>query len=334
MKGRDYHRKRPRNIVCKEEFKCPKDLKTNQLAFFEWIANHLGIKTKEDWYNVVKEDVIKYGGKDVLRSYDGSFVRTIMSVYPDHDWLVWKFVEYVPWGTWRDKQVQKEYMIWLKNELNITQMDDWYDVTNTQIYEKRGSALLWFFGNSPSKMIMSILNEHKWDTSKFNHKPAKFWDDMDNQKRFFDHLSNQLNIKKMEDWYRITRKQLAEKRGLGLLATKYQNSIPNMLSALVPEHPWNKWKFAHAHGFWDNVQNIKDFVGVYLAKELNITKMEDWYTVKATQIHERGGAGLLRGRYGDSPAKMITSILSEHQWDITKFNRGGKPKKDNDTIRR
>ena len=48
--------------------------------------------------------------------------------------------------------------------------------------------------------------EYKWLPWKFDTVPHRFWEDINNVKRYVQWLGDQLNIKTMEDWYQVSYK--------------------------------------------------------------------------------------------------------------------------------
>eukprot|EP01118_Nematostelium_gracile_P011816 TRINITY_DN4258_c0_g1_i6.p1 TRINITY_DN4258_c0_g1~~TRINITY_DN4258_c0_g1_i6.p1 ORF type:complete len:738 (+),score=126.67 TRINITY_DN4258_c0_g1_i6:54-2267(+) len=207
--------------------------KNSAKRFFDSLANKMGLKGKEDWYGITQEDVAKHGGS----------VRTALrKVYPDHPWLPWRFNGTVPARTWNDIQLQRQFMNQLAERLNITRIEDWYHVTKTQIREKGGLRLLCKYQLSPSKMVMSILSDHTWNIQQFNSKPKGIWDDMQSQREFLDHLSKQLKVNTMDDWYHVTGAQIRENKGGGLLE-KYQGSPYKMITSVLSDHNWDPQKF-------------------------------------------------------------------------------------------
>jgi hypothetical protein len=50
-------------------------------------------------------------------------------VYPELEWLPWKFQQQVPMGFWEDRYNQKKFVNWASTELKINEMSDWYNVT-------------------------------------------------------------------------------------------------------------------------------------------------------------------------------------------------------------
>eukprot|EP01118_Nematostelium_gracile_P008337 TRINITY_DN2763_c0_g1_i1.p1 TRINITY_DN2763_c0_g1~~TRINITY_DN2763_c0_g1_i1.p1 ORF type:complete len:389 (+),score=75.72 TRINITY_DN2763_c0_g1_i1:90-1256(+) len=286
--------------------------------FFDSLATHLNLKEKDDWYRVNKEEVFNFGGEAMLKKvFAGSVRKALQVAYPDHKWLPWKFDSYLPRKTWGVTQSRRDFLNNMAKELGIVKMEDWYEVSVSQIREKGGSALLRSYQDSPAKMISSILIDHKWNLRKFNCKITGVWDNLQLQKDFMNNvLGKELNIKTMDDWYDVGVAQIRAKGGGGLLR-RYYNSPFLMITSVLKDHPWNRKDFNRKPKvFWDD-QMQRDFLG-RLTKHLNIIKMEDWYTVSKFQIYQQGGGGLLR-RYQNSPSKMITSIMTEHDWDIQNF---------------
>ena len=53
----------------------------------------------------------------------------LSTVYPDHNWLPWKF-NAVPKHYWREMKNQKQYLEWAGKQLNTKEMSDWYKIKN------------------------------------------------------------------------------------------------------------------------------------------------------------------------------------------------------------
>ena len=49
-------------------------------------------------------------------------------VYPEYDWLPWRFVKCTQ-QFWGDVKNQRKFMDWAGKELNVQDMSDWYKVT-------------------------------------------------------------------------------------------------------------------------------------------------------------------------------------------------------------
>ena len=134
--------------------------------------------------------------------------------------MPWKFNQ-IPKGFWNDVNNVKEYMNWLSDKLNIKTMEDWYKVSKEvksikyikinyykikDIIENYGSSLIKHYNESIINLIKSAYPNYNWLPWKFNHAPKGFWSNENNVKEYMNWLSERLNIKTMEDWYRVTEK--------------------------------------------------------------------------------------------------------------------------------
>lgn len=106
-----------------------------------------------------------------------------------------------------------------------------------------GKALLEkLFAGSLVKALQFAYPGHEWLPWKFEQSvPVHFWDQKDHQRQFMNWLGNELGFKEMQDWYRVTWKDIQEKGGSGLL-DKYRGSPSQLVQTVYPEHVWNMSK--------------------------------------------------------------------------------------------
>lgn len=145
----------------------------NQKRFIDWLGTQLGYKQLADWYKVSVEDINKYGGKLLLsEQYNGSPSKVLQKVYPEHQWMPWRFNK-TPNGYWQyvsqDRQEQKRIVDWLGEQLCVTTLDDWYRISLSQVRE-----LASFGGLSSSAALAQILSSvypwHPWNQDKLMHR--------------------------------------------------------------------------------------------------------------------------------------------------------------------
>jgi len=77
---------------------------------------------------------------------------------------------------------------------------------------------------------------------RFEKVPMVHWSLGENQKQFMDWLGKELEFNQMDDWYKVTVKNIEEKGGTGLLI-RYGNSIFKLISCTYPEYVWEKSSF-------------------------------------------------------------------------------------------
>jgi hypothetical protein len=76
------------------------------------------------------KDVLRVGAAGILAKYNNSLIQMLSILFPEQEWIPWKFVG-CPKNFWEDVNNHKKFIEWLAIELNIKDMNDWYNVSNT-----------------------------------------------------------------------------------------------------------------------------------------------------------------------------------------------------------
>ena len=201
--------------------------KNNQLKFMEYASQKLNIKDLSEWYNVTKrvtihiafcniQDLIQIGGY-FLRDGEHSFSTLLSQLHPDYNFLPWKFTS-TTHNFWDNMMNQRQFMNWAEKELKIKEKSDWYKVTRKVLNKEKKSVCLVFkdfydlgglwllskYRGSPSALISAVYPEYNWLPWKFDKIQSKYWEDINNQKKFMDWVGNELKIKEMSDWYNVS----------------------------------------------------------------------------------------------------------------------------------
>src|SRR4051812_24981805 len=104
-------------------------------------------------------------------------------------------------------------------------MDDWYNITQEDIYKHGGYGLLsTYYNNSPSKALQMVYPEYNWTQWRFGYTPHGFWDKQENKREFFDWLAIQLEHKETDDWYNVNKEDICKHGGQTLLNNYYGGS--------------------------------------------------------------------------------------------------------------
>lgn len=51
--------------------------------YFDWLAGELGIKQKEDWFEVTSEQIRQHKGEGLLVYYGNSVAKALKTIYPE-----------------------------------------------------------------------------------------------------------------------------------------------------------------------------------------------------------------------------------------------------------
>ena len=69
------------------------------------------------------------GGITLLQLHNDSLLQLLSSLYPDYEWLPWKFHK-SPKNFWDDLRNIRKFMDFSGKELGIKEMNDWHNVSN------------------------------------------------------------------------------------------------------------------------------------------------------------------------------------------------------------
>ena len=135
------------------------------MEFFDWLGKQLEYKHMEDWYKVSKEDFAQHGGKQLLHVfYHDSPSKALQSVYPEHNWLMWRF-HTTPRGYWKailqNIDEQRVIIDWMSKQLCIKRLEDWYTVSFQRV-----ANLVPMERKALPQMLEIVYPQHKWNKDK------------------------------------------------------------------------------------------------------------------------------------------------------------------------
>jgi hypothetical protein len=139
-------------------------------------------------------------------------------VYPDYDWLPWKF-DVCPRNYWENINHTRKFMNWAAQQLNVKEMKDWYKVSHNvkvnkektyfiQELVKLGGSCLGLKYTSLSQLLREVYPDYEWLQWRFDNRkcPNGLWDNVNSQKKFIEWAASELQIKDINDWYNVSFK--------------------------------------------------------------------------------------------------------------------------------
>ena len=196
------------------------------------VREKLGYTTLEDWYKISTKDITdNYGGGLLSRYYNGSIIELVSSMYPEYNWIIWKFKR-VKSNYWQNKENHTKYMDWLGKELGYTTMED-YKITRRYFKNNYGGGLLnRYYNHSCIELVFSMYPDYNWIIWKFKKVKSNYWQNKENHKKYMDWLGKELGYTTMEDWYKITQKDITDNYGGGLINRYYNGSCIELVSSM------------------------------------------------------------------------------------------------------
>jgi hypothetical protein len=74
------------------------------------------------------KNLYNIGGTLLSTKYNDSPATLLATVYPENEWLPWRFV-FCPSSFWSEVKNQRNFMDWVGKQLGINDMSDWYRVS-------------------------------------------------------------------------------------------------------------------------------------------------------------------------------------------------------------
>lgn len=209
--------------------------------FFDWAAAQLPIVRMEDWYNVTSTNFRNLGGAGLLATmYGDSVAQAIMDAFPNHSWQFWRFKK-VPIGIWSQIERQKEFMEYVKTTLSISNPEDWYAITTTQLEDLGALTLIRNIYNMqlPDLIKATTFPGHRWQRWKFTRLGRNLWADEKTVREYVMWLHDELGLQSLDDWYSVSKLQVKQLHGAPLLR-RHNESLLKILAIAYPDHKWDQ----------------------------------------------------------------------------------------------
>ena len=182
------------------------------------------------------------GGRLLLDKHK-SLPQALVTVFPEYNWLPWKF-KHSSKNHLEDIKTQRKFVEEIGKELGIKEMEDWYKVTQKvaiatlikfilkDFFGLGGVTLLRLYSDSPAQLLAAVFPEYNWLPWKFEKAPRNVWQSEINIKKVVEWAGKQLGIKDMDDWYKVSRYEIMR---LGC-------EVP-LSELLFIAYPHVKWEF-------------------------------------------------------------------------------------------
>ena len=288
--------------------------------YLDWIFEQEGLSDYTDWYSIKRKDLEKYPGSTIFNNkFGGSHRIAIKEFYPEYDWKDWLFIHSPP-GFWDNDDNCKEYLEWLRSELNFFDYDDWYRLTQSAIIRHHGHGLHRRFSGSPFRIMLYFYPEYDWKPWLFSRVGNDFWASRENRISYMDWLGEKLDFTEIQNWYSISMKDFSQNNGSGFISHCYGSSPSKAVIDIYQNFDWEPWKFEVCpNGFWDSRAGFVQYMD-WLGEHMGYTTAEDWYQIQGSDF-EYGGSGMLAHYYEGSPSKAVMDYLPGYDWKEWLFTK-------------
>ena len=264
------------------------DKKENIEKFLSNLKEKLNLNTPEDWNVLTKAQILQNGGSRLIALYSMSEIKSMGC--PEGKLLFTKSIK--PSGFWENTENIHNFIENVRKKLNLKSFEDWNSLTQKEIYDLGGGSLIQKLSMNEIKSIGFPQGKILF-SSNCNKSPG-YWDKKENIEQFLDNLKDKLNLKTPEDWNLLTQKQIKSFGGSSLLIKYNMKEIKLMGCPEGIELFDKENKRVKSSGYWNNPENILNFIHNELKTELNLNTIENWNSLTAKQVQSIGGSRLFK----------------------------------------
>ena len=187
---------------------------------------------------------------------------------------------------WENKENIDNFLSKMKEKYNLNTPKDWNLITHKFIKSNGGSTLLSKYSMFEIKCM--ACPEGKSIFEKPKQAPG-YWESQENIDNFLFKIKEKYKLKSPEDWNSIKRKHILFNGGSRLLS-KY--SMFELKCMACPEGKSLFKNPKHSPGYWENQENIQNFLSK-IKEKYNLNTPDDWNSISTVQIQSNGGSRLL-----------------------------------------
>ena len=292
------------------------DDEKNIIKYLNDLKFKYNFQTPQDWNSLNQKIIQINGGSSLLQKY--SLYQLKCLGCPEGKLFFEPPNQQKPLKYWSNIQNVSSFVQSLKEKYNFKSPEDWNSLTINQIISNGGATVLKNFSLYDIKCIGCPEGKSSFFTSR---KSPGYWENEQNIYQFLISLKQKYNFNTPEDWNSLSWAMIQENGGF-TLREKY--SLFDLKCIGCPE---GKSRFSPAKkppGFWDNTENITEFME-HLKDKMNLKTKEDWERLSHNQIKYHGGTGLamkysvpelikMQTQTTDVNIKNPTSKRSSQRW--------------------
>ena len=279
----------------------------NQRKYLDFLFTKIGLKNLNDWLKISPKNYLKkFGGSKLIDVYNNDFNQLFQTIYPN---FPWEFEErLISRKNLKKLEYQEEYLQFLFKKFKLKTLDEWNEISLSQIKQNGGKKLLELYENSKRSLLSTLYPNFPWI---FYSPFEKKYHTHENRQLFFDRLFYQFKMITLDDWSEITKKMIFDNGGKFMLTNYYNNNIKKMLTEIYPNFPWN----FHSFRVIKNRQKIAD----QLFYKFNFKSLDDW--LKLSKKIKNNLKKYLPRSFLKNKKKILPIIYPNFPWNFEAKNQ-------------
>ena len=182
--------------------------------FLSELKAKYNLNTPDDWNSITQKHIQTNGGWQLLSKYSMFEIKCMAC--PEG-----KSTFTNPPGYWENQANIDNFLSKIKRKYNLNTPEDWNSITQKHIQSNGGRGLL--SNHSMLELKCMACPEGK---STFTNPPI-YWENQENIDNFLSKIKEKYNLKTPKDWKRLSKNQIIQEGGSGLLTSKMYSKIKN-----------------------------------------------------------------------------------------------------------
>ena len=305
----------------------------NRQNHMDNLYKEFNLITFDDWYQIFDDGnkLLKKMKSSTLRYYTNK-CALLSNIYPNFPWNFSSISRSDISIDINNINYQRLKMDKIYYKLKLNSLDDWFQISISQLKIIGAKKILQFYNYNIKDLLLSIYPYYSWffnqniNESIHNHNnnnnnnnnnyqsiqfKLKDLKRMENKKKYMEYLFHRVNLKTMDDWMFISKKELI-KNGAKNLLSQYHFSLKKMLVNIYPDYVW-PFLYLKSKNYLQNIENQRKIVN-YLFHKFKLKKLDDWLNISISKFIIKGGGVLLSYCYENNMKNLLISIYPNHLW--------------------
>eukprot|EP00026_Physarum_polycephalum_P002126 Phypoly_transcript_02130.p1 GENE.Phypoly_transcript_02130~~Phypoly_transcript_02130.p1 ORF type:complete len:911 (+),score=100.93 Phypoly_transcript_02130:69-2801(+) len=305
------------------------DDKSKRREFFDNFATNKNLDplNPNNWYSVASHEITSCKkGHSLMKYYSMSFVRALVDIYPEVNFLESKFM-FVSKKFWLEPKNRRNWFDTFAEERSFDPLiaDNWYNIAHQTITAtKGGKTVLQYHSGSYRKAVSDLYPNLHLQYDKFINLPVNFWQDPKNRRQFFDKFASTQFFDPLcaSKWYNIDANSVLSTKG-GASVIAYHGSFMKAVVDLYPEVQFNITKFTSIpKNFWRDPTNRRKWFDMFAeSMSFNPLLAHHWYSVTASSVKSTKKGGSVLDYYGGNFIKAAIDLYPELHLQKEKFSK-------------
>lgn len=202
------------------------------------VGAKLGVAQPRDWASVRVEDFRKAGGSVVLRQFGHSLTALLEATFPAGEMAELRKRRQ---GHWEAAENRRSFVRELARKMGLRTPADWRAVSYRDFAARGGAGVLSKTGGSVHTALLETFAPREEDKEEWAAElcrpqvPRGHWEAEENVRRLMERIRSRHRPQSLDDWMRISKEQLHELHGAGLLQVM---SLAEAVLLAFPDEAW------------------------------------------------------------------------------------------------